>query len=117
VLKGIECDILESGELDLPADVLAEADWVVCSVHYGQKQPREKITERIVGALADPNVDCIAHPTGRLIGRRDPYEVDIEAVFAAAEKHGKLLEPTPTRCGSTWTTWPARRRRTTAFRS
>jgi DNA polymerase (family X) len=92
VLKGIECDILESGELDLPDDVLSEADWVVCSVHYGQKQPREKITERIVGALANPNVDCIAHPTGRLIGRRDPYEVDIEAVFAAAEKHGKLLE-------------------------
>ena len=92
VLKGIECDILESGELDLPDDVLAEADWVVCSVHYGQKQPREKITERIVGALANPHVDCIAHPTGRLIGRRDPYEVDIEAVFAAARKHKKLLE-------------------------
>ena len=92
VLKGIECDILESGELDLPDDVLAEADWVVCSVHYGQKQPREKITERIVGALANPNVDCIAHPTGRLIGRRDPYEVDIEAVFAAAKQHRKLLE-------------------------
>ncbi|HZL88607.1 MAG TPA: DNA polymerase/3'-5' exonuclease PolX [Pirellulaceae bacterium] len=92
ILKGIECDILESGELDLPDDVLAEADWVVCSVHYGQKQPREKITERIVGALANPHVDCIAHPTGRLIGRRDPYEVDIEAVFAAAKKHRKLLE-------------------------
>ncbi|HUE73087.1 MAG TPA: DNA polymerase/3'-5' exonuclease PolX [Pirellulaceae bacterium] len=92
LLKGIECDILESGELDLPDDVLAEADWVVCSVHYGQKQPREKITERIVGALANEHVDCIAHPTGRLIGRRDPYEVDIEAVFAAAKKHQKLLE-------------------------
>jgi DNA polymerase (family 10) len=92
VLKGIECDILESGGLDLPDDVLAEADWVVCSVHYGQKQPREKITERILGALANPHVDCIAHPTGRLIGRRDPYEVDIEAVFAAAKKHKKLLE-------------------------
>ena len=92
VLKGIECDILESGELDLPDDVLAEADWVVCSVHYGQKQPREKITERIVGAIVNPHVDCIAHPTGRLIGRRDPYEVDIEAVFAAAKEHGKLLE-------------------------
>lgn len=92
VLKGIECDILESGELDLPDDVLAEADWVVCSVHYGQKQPREKITERIVGALANPHVDCIAHPTGRLIGRRDPYEVDIEAVFTAARNHHKFLE-------------------------
>lgn len=92
VLKGIECDILESGELDLADDVLAEADWVVCSVHYGQKQPREKITQRIIGALENPHVDCIAHPTGRLISRRDPYEVDIDAVFKAAKKHNKLLE-------------------------
>jgi DNA polymerase (family 10) len=92
VLKGIECDILESGELDLPDDVLAEADWVVCSVHYGQKQPRERITQRIVGALANPHVDCIAHPTGRLINRRDPYEVDIDAVLDAAARYGKFLE-------------------------
>ena len=56
VLKGIEVDILEKGGLDLPDDVLAQADWVVASVHYGQKQPREQITARIVDALANPNV-------------------------------------------------------------
>jgi DNA polymerase (family 10) len=92
VLKGVEVDILEPGGLDLEDDVLAEADWVVASVHYGQKQPREQITRRIVGALVNPHVSAIAHPTGRLINRRPPYEVDLEAVFKAAADHGKLLE-------------------------
>ncbi|MCA9101466.1 MAG: DNA polymerase/3'-5' exonuclease PolX [Planctomycetales bacterium] len=92
VLKGVECDILERGGMDLDDDVLAEADWVVASVHYGQNQPREQITRRIVDALANPNVSVIAHPTGRLINRRKPYDVDLEAVFRAAAEHGKLLE-------------------------
>lgn len=92
VLKGVEVDILEKGGLDLADDVLAEADWVVASVHYGQNQPREQITRRIVDALANPHVSAIAHPTGRLINRRKPYEVDLDAVFAAARQHGKLLE-------------------------
>ncbi|MAT69857.1 MAG: DNA polymerase III subunit beta [Planctomycetaceae bacterium] len=92
VLKGIECDILEKGGMDLPDDVLAEADWVVASVHYGQQQSREQITDRILGALEHPSVNVIAHPTGRLINRREPYAVDVEAMIAAAAKHGKLLE-------------------------
>lgn len=92
VLKGIEVDILEDGRLDLPDDVLAEADWVVASVHYGQNQPRDKITQRIVGALANPHVSAIAHPTGRLINRRKPYDVDLGAVYRAARQYGKLLE-------------------------
>ncbi len=92
VLKGIECDILEKGGMDLPDDVLAQADWVLAAVHYGQKQPRGQITERILGAIENPHVDAIAHPTGRLINRREPYEVDLEAVFAAAGKYGVMLE-------------------------
>ncbi len=92
VLKGVEVDILERGGLDLPDDVLAQADWVVASVHYGQNQSREQITRRIVEALENPWVCAIAHPTGRLINRREPYEVDMEAVFDAAARHGKLLE-------------------------
>lgn len=92
VLKGIECDILEAGGLDLDDDVLSAADWVVASVHYGQSQPRERITARIVDALANPNVDAIAHPTGRLLNKRKAYEVDIEAVFDAAVEYGKILE-------------------------
>ena len=92
ILKGIECDILEKGGMDLPDDVLAEADWVIASVHYGQQQPREQITDRILGALENPHVSIIAHPTGRLIGRREPYAVDLDAVFAAAARNGKLME-------------------------
>lgn len=92
VLKGIEVDILEKGGLDLPDDVLAEADWVVASVHYGQNQPREQITKRIVDALKHPAVSAIAHPTGRLINRRKAYEVDLDAVMETARDEGKILE-------------------------
>ena len=92
VLKGIEVDILERGGLDLPDDVLAEADWVVASLHYGQNQPREKITERIVGALANPHVSVLGHPTGRMLLERRPYELDLDAVLRAARENGKMLE-------------------------
>ena len=92
VLKGVEVDILERGGLDLPDDVLAQADWVVASVHYGQRQSREQITDRIVGALENPHVCALAHPTGRLIGQRDPYEADMDAILRTAQKHGKMME-------------------------
>lgn len=92
VLKGIECDILEAGGMDLPDDVLAQGDFIIGSVHFGQRQSREQITERILGALENPHVHMIAHPTGRLLNRREPYEVDMSAVIAAAKKHKKLLE-------------------------
>lgn len=92
ILKGIECDILEAGGMDLPDDCLEEADWVLASIHYGQKQPRDQITERLLGAIENPWVTCIAHPTGRLINRRPPYEVDMETVMQAAKRCGKLME-------------------------
>ena len=92
VLKGIECDILEAGPMDLPDEVLSQADWVIGSIHYGQKQSRAQITDRITGALANPHVDQLAHPTGRLIGARAPYEVDMDAVIQAAAEFGKALE-------------------------
>lgn len=92
VLKGIECDILEKGGLDLPDDVLAQADWVLASVHYGQQQPRAQITERVLQALQNTYVSALAHPTGRILNRREAYEIDMDQVFAAAVRHGKLLE-------------------------
>jgi DNA polymerase (family 10) len=92
ILKGIECDILEAGGMDLPDDVLAQADWVLASVHYGQKQSLRQITERILGAVENPYVTAIAHPTGRLLNRRDPYDVDLDRVFQAVKRHGKWLE-------------------------
>jgi DNA polymerase (family 10) len=92
LLKGVELDILEDGRLDLPEEVLAEADWVVASIHYGQNQPRDKITQRLLGAIQCPYVHAIGHPTGRLIGKRKGYDVDLDAVFRAAAEHGCLLE-------------------------
>ena len=92
ILKGIECDILENGEMDLPDEVLAKADWVIASLHYGQQQPRQQITDRLVGAIENPHVSMIAHPTGRLLNRRPAYDVDMNAVFQAAKEFGTLLE-------------------------
>jgi len=92
LLKSIEVDILERGGLDLPDEVLAEADWVVASVHYGQSQSREQITKRVVDALAHPAVCVFAHPTGRLLNERAPYSIDLEAVLEAAKKYRKMIE-------------------------
>lgn len=92
LLKGVEVDILEKGGLDLDDEVLAEADWVVASVHFGQNQSREQITQRVIGALANPYVSAIAHPTGRLLNQRKAYEIDLDAVMRAAREHGKMLE-------------------------
>jgi DNA polymerase (family 10) len=92
ILKGVEVDILEQGGLDLPNDVLAEADWVMASVHYGHQQSRLQITERVIQALECPYVSAIAHPTGRMLLRRKPYEIDMDLVMKTALKHGKMLE-------------------------
>lgn len=92
VLKGIEVDMLEKGGLDLPDEVLAQADWVVASLHYGQQQPRDRITARIIEAIENPFVRVIGHPTGRLINRRPAYDVDINAVIQAAARTGTFLE-------------------------
>jgi DNA polymerase (family 10) len=92
VLAGSECDILPDGSLDYPDEVLAQMDLVVVAVHSRFKQPRAEMTRRICRALENPYVNILAHPTGRLIGEREPYDVDLEQVFAAARRHGKALE-------------------------
>jgi DNA polymerase (family 10) len=92
VLKGVEVDILERGGLDLPDDVLAEADWIVASLHYGHNQPREQITRRAIEALENPYVCVLGHPTGRMLLSRKPYEIDLDAVMKAAVENGKFLE-------------------------
>ena len=92
VLKGVEVDILERGGLDLSDDVLKEADWVNASIHYGQNQSREQITRRVVDALQNPYVRAFAHPTGRMLTQRKPYEIDLSAVIRVAAEHGKALE-------------------------
>ena len=92
ILKGVECDILEPGGMDIEDTVLAKADFVIASVHYGQNQPRQQITDRIIGAIENPHVSMVAHPTGRLLNKRKPYDVDMEAVFQAAKENSKLME-------------------------
>ena len=92
ILAGSECDILEDGRLDFPDEALAELDVVLGAVHSRFKQSRAEMTARIVRALGHPHLDILAHPTGRKIGSREPYDVDMEAVFAAAKAHGKAIE-------------------------
>ena len=92
VLKGIEVDILEDGSLDLPDDILEELDIVVCSVHHKFGLSEKKQTERIIRAMEKPNANVIAHPTGRMIGERQPYGVDMERVMEAAKENGCFLE-------------------------
>jgi DNA polymerase (family 10) len=92
LLTGTELEIKRNGELDFPDDVLAKLDWVIASIHSGFNQSQEQITSRVVRAIQNPHVDCIAHPTGRLVGKREPYAIDLEAVFRAAAETGTFLE-------------------------
>ncbi len=92
ILKGSEVDIRSDGTLDLPDRVLAGLDIVVASVHSGFKQSQDQITKRILSAIRNPCVSVIAHPTGRVIGERDPYSVDMEAILKEAAKYGVAME-------------------------
>ncbi|NLY51365.1 MAG: DNA polymerase/3'-5' exonuclease PolX [Firmicutes bacterium] len=92
LLSGIEVDILTDGSLDLPDSILAERDVVVASIHSGFRQDVEQLTMRVMKAMENPHVDIIGHPTGRLLGRRDPYAIDMERVIEMAAKTGTALE-------------------------
>jgi DNA polymerase (family 10) len=92
LLAGVECDILSDGRLDLADDCLAALDIVIVSVHSAFGQERQQMTDRLLRALENPHVDVVGHPTGRLILKRAPYAVDIEAVIGAAARHGTALE-------------------------
>ncbi|HEX2412428.1 MAG TPA: PHP domain-containing protein [Solirubrobacteraceae bacterium] len=92
LLRGIECDILPDGRLDLPDDALAELDWVQASVHGGQRMPRPEMTKRVEEALLNPYVRCLSHPTGRLINRRPENAVDLDRVYQLAVDQGVALE-------------------------
>jgi len=92
LLMGSEVDILRDGAMDYPDEVLAHLDFVVGSIHSGFSQDRATLTRRIVTAMRNPYVTLIAHPTGRLMGQRDPYAVDLEAVFRAAKDTRTAIE-------------------------
>ena len=92
LLAGSEVNIGTDGGLDYPEDLLAELDWVIGSVHTAFSGDEKVMTGRVLEAIENPQVDCIGHLTGRLIGRREPYPVDVEAVVAAAARTGTMLE-------------------------
>jgi DNA polymerase (family X) len=92
ILTGTECDILADGTMDFPDEVLGELDIVLAAVHSRFRQTRQEMTARIVRALENPHVDVLVHPTGRLLGSREPYDLDLESVFATARRRGKALE-------------------------
>jgi DNA polymerase (family 10) len=92
LLRGTECDIRRDGSLDLPDEVLPGLEWVQASVHGGQRGSREELTARVLAALDSPYVSALSHPTGRMINRRPPNAVDLEAVFARLAEQGRAVE-------------------------
>jgi DNA polymerase (family X) len=92
ILRGIECDILADGALDLPDDVLAELEWVQLSLHAGQRQAGPELTAKVTEAMRHPAVRCLSHPTGRLINHRPPNALDLERAFEVAVAEGVAIE-------------------------
>ena len=92
ILSGVEMDILQDARLDYPDEVLEQCDVVIASIHTGLRQEKEKIQARIEAALKNPHVNILAHPTGRILGRRKPYIVNFDWFFDLAKKEGKILE-------------------------
>jgi DNA polymerase (family 10) len=92
VLRGVECDILPDGSLDLPDDVLAELEWVQISLHAGQRHPRQALTRRVTEAMRHPAARCLSHPKGRILGHRPENELDLDEVFAVCLETGVALE-------------------------
>jgi DNA polymerase (family 10) len=92
ILSGIEVDIRSNSQLDLEDDILKKLDVAVAAVHTKFTQPKDEMTKRIIKAIENPNVDIIAHPTGRLIGKREPYQVDMDKIMDACKANGKVLE-------------------------
>ncbi len=92
LLQGCELEIKADGTLDFDDEVLAELDWIIASVHTSLRQDREQITQRVLNALANPYVDVIGHPSGRILGQREESAVDLDAVIARAADTGPALE-------------------------
>lgn len=92
VMSGTEMDILPDGSLDFDDEVLSQLDFVIASIHSSFQQPQEQIMARILTAMKNPYVHMIAHPTGRIVGKRDGYDPDVEQVLDWAKQYGKIVE-------------------------
>ncbi|MDI6591954.1 MAG: PHP domain-containing protein, partial [Patescibacteria group bacterium] len=92
ILQGAETNILADGSIDIKDEALKKLDYVIAGVHSQFKMEKEKMTERIIKAMKNPNVDIISHPTGRIIQRRDEYQIDFEKILKVAKETGTILE-------------------------
>lgn len=92
LLAGVEVDILKSGKLDLDEDVLADLDWVIASIHYDRNMSKQKLTDRYLSAIRSGVVHAVAHPLGRILGRRDPMNIDFEKIAEACAESDVFLE-------------------------
>ncbi|MBN2367249.1 MAG: DNA polymerase/3'-5' exonuclease PolX [Calditrichaeota bacterium] len=92
IIKSMEVDILEDGSLDLPNSILSELEVVVCAVHYHRDMSRKKQTKRVLKAMENPFFHILAHPTGRIIGEREPYEIDLEEIMKEMVNNGCFIE-------------------------
>jgi DNA polymerase (family 10) len=113
VFAGIECDILRDGSLDFPDDILAQLDFAVASVHSVFNLSEADMTKRIIRAMENPYITLLAHPTGRLLLKRDGYAVDIPAILDAAAATGTWIElnAAPKRLDLDWRWWPLARQK------
>jgi DNA polymerase (family 10) len=92
ILKGAEVNIQKDGKLDISDEVLSKLDFVGAAIHTHFNLPKSIQTERLIKAMQNPHVDCIFHPTGRVINKRPPYEIDIDKVIEEAKKTNTILE-------------------------
>lgn len=92
ILKGCEANILSDGSIDIKDEALAKLDYVIAGVHSSFKMEKNEMTERIIKAMKNPNVDIISHPTGRIIKRRDEYQIDFDKILKVAKETGTILE-------------------------
>lgn len=92
ILSGCEANILKDGSIDIKDESLAKLDYVIAGVHSGLKMPREQMTERIIKAMKNPHIDIISHPTGRILKKRDEYQIDFDKILRAAKEYGVILE-------------------------
>ncbi len=108
IFSGIECDILRDGSLDFPDEILAQLDFVVASIHSAFTLGEAEMTKRVIRAISNQHVTMLAHPTGRLLLKRDPYAIDIPAILEAAAATGTWIElnAAPKRLDLDWRWWP-----------
>lgn len=92
ILKGCEANILDDGKVDINDKTLAKLDYVIAGIHSRFKMPKEKMTERIIRAMKNPHIDIISHPTGRILKKRDEYQIDFDKILKVARQTGKILE-------------------------